>query len=240
MPSLCLPAHKPVARHPVSPVGIVVAVALVTSLTSVVSAQPVVRTNIEAAAVTEPSTISVVAGDSTFRRHFIGSSLFTIANLLPDPPHFLQLNYGYRFTRSDAVSVEAITWTYRAPLGIPYGESFGAVEEEYPGRVRDIGVGVAYQRIFWKGLYSQIHANPMWQRYTDETGRKLQDGFHLFMTVRTGWQAPLFSDRWFIEPSVAVTAWPVRTGVPEAFAVADRKWNRYFLFEPGLHFGRRF
>ncbi len=33
-------------------------------------------------------------------------------------------------------------------------------EEEYPGRVRDIGVGVAYQHIFWRGLCSAIHADP--------------------------------------------------------------------------------
>ncbi len=223
--------------------GLAVAVALVTSLTSDMSAQRVLGPSIEASPATEvtgPSTANATPRDSEFRRHFIGSSLFTIANVFPDPPHFVQLNYGYRLTRRDAVSVEAITWTYRAPLGIPYGESFGATAEEYPGQVRDIGVGVAYQHIFWRGLYSAIHANPMWQRYTDDTGRKLQDGFQLFMTVRTGWQARLFSDRWFVEPSVAATAWPVRTNVPEAFAAADRKWNRYFLFEPGLHFGRRF
>ncbi len=50
----------------------------------------------------------------------------------------------------------------------------------------------------------------------------------------------MFSDHWFVEPSVAATAWPLNTNVPPAFAPADKEWNRYFLFEPGLHFGRRF
>jgi hypothetical protein len=61
--------------------------------------------------------------DSTYKRHFVGSSLFMLANLLPlsNPPAFYQLNYGYRLTPKDVVSIEAITWTYKAPLGIPYG-----------------------------------------------------------------------------------------------------------------------
>jgi len=182
----------------------------------------------------------IASTDSTFRRRFVGSSAFVLANAFPDPPSFYQANLGYRVTKKDAISLEAITWAYRAPLGIPYGPSFGLKTEEYPGRVRGSGVGVAYQHLFWKGLYAQAHALPLWQRYSDRNGKKIQDGFQLFTTLRTGYQVKLRSDRWFIEPSVAVTAWPINTNVPPAFAAADKKWNRYFLFEPGLHFGRRF
>ena len=42
------------------------------------------------------------------------------------------------------------------------------------------------------------------------------------------------------KPSVAATARPINPNVPEALAAADKKWNRYFLFEPNLHFGCRF
>lgn len=182
------------------------------------------------------------SNDSTFRRRFVGSSAFVLANAFPDPPSFYQLNLGYRLTRKDAISLEAITWMYREPLGIPYGPNKFAKSklQEYPGRVRGSGVGVAYQHLFWKGLYAQAHALPLWQRYSDRNGKKIQDGFQLFTTLRTGYQVKLRSDRWFIEPSVSVTAWPINTNVPPAFAAADKNWNRYFLFEPGLHFGRRF
>lgn len=187
-----------------------------------------------------PTTADAAGGDSTFRRRFVGSSAFMLFNALPDPPAFYQANVGYRVTPRDAISAEAITWTYRAPLGIPYGSSYGAKSEEYPGRVRAIGVGVAYQHLFWRGLFAQAHALPLWQRFSDTNRRKIQDGFQLFTTLRAGYQVSLLSERWFIEPSVAATAWPINTNVPAAFAAADAKWNKYFLFEPGLHFGRRF
>jgi len=182
------------------------------------------------------------SSDLAFRRLFVGSSTFMLRSFFPDGPSFYQLNLGYRLTRKDAISLEAITWTYSEPVGIPWGPNKYAKSklQEYPGRVRGSGVGVAYQHLFWKGLYAQGHALPLWQRYSDPNGKKIQDGFQLFTTLRTGYQVKLRSDRWFIEPSVAVTAWPINTNVPPAFAAADRKWNRYFLFEPGLHFGRRF
>lgn len=163
-----------------------------------------------------------------------------LANALPDPPAFYQLTYGYRLSRTDAVSLEAITWRYTAPLGIPYGSSKDAPEEEYPGSVRSFGVGVAYQHLIWRGFYTSVHALPLLQRYADEEGKHLQSGFQLFTTLRAGYQLQFRSDRWFLEPSVAATAWPINTNVPESFAARDRKWNKYFLFEPGLHFGWRF
>ena len=174
------------------------------------------------------------------RRHLVGSSLFMLANLAPEPPSFFQLNYGYRPSQKTTISLEAVTWRYTAPLGIPWGPSFGKEEEEYPGRVRGIGLGVAYQRLLWRGLYVAGHALPLLQRYSDRSGTHLQSGFQVFTTLRTGYQVNLFSNRWFIEPSVAATAWPINTNVPASFAALDRKWNKYFLFEPGLHFGRRF
>lgn len=163
-----------------------------------------------------------------------------LANALPDPPAFYQLTYGYRLSRTDAVSLEAITWRYTAPLGIPYGSSKDAPEEEYPGSVRSFGVGVAYQHLIWRGFYTSVHALPLLQRYADEEGKHLQSGFQLFTTLRAGYQLQFRSDRWFLEPSVAATAWPINSNVPESFAARDRKWNKYFLFEPGLHFGWRF
>lgn len=171
------------------------------------------------------------------RRHLLGSSLFMLANLAPDSPSFYQLNYGLRLTSRDVVGVEAITWTYGAPLGIPYWAPRGAADRAYPGSVREVGLGVAYQRYLWRGLYAGAHATPLFRQYLDPAKRRIQDGFQLFLAVRAGYHLGLLGDRVFVEPSVAITHWPITTHVPAAFARVDRRWPNYFLFEPGLHFG---
>ncbi len=186
----------------------------------------------EAAAQTKPS-------DPNYRRHFVGSSLFVLANLVPlsDPPFFYQLNYGYRLTAKDVVSAEAITWTYHAPIGIPYGPAYGSQDEAFPGSVRAYGVGGAYQRFFWKGLYAAVHALPMRQTFLDSAGEKFGSGFQLFLTLRVGYHVELFANRFFVEPSVAGTYWPINTNLPDSFQKKEGKWPNYFLVEPGLHVG---
>ena len=70
-----------------------------------------------------------VPTDSTYRRFFVGSSLFMLANLntnAPNRPDFFQLNFGYRITPKNVVSLEVKTWKYGWPLGIPYGKSYEA------------------------------------------------------------------------------------------------------------------
>jgi hypothetical protein len=177
------------------------------------------------------------ASEVVFKRHFVGSSAFVLANLMPNPPSFYQLNYGWWLTMRDVVSIEAITWTYHAPLGIPYGPSKGSPDEAYPGYVRGYGVGLAYQRFLWRDWYSAIHAAPLFQKYVNGQNRPIQSGFQLFLTLRLGYHVRLFSDRFFLEPSVAFTHWPINTNVPEAFRARDSRWPTYFLFEPGLHLG---
>ena len=107
------------------------------------------------------------------RRHFIGSSLFVLGNFLPESPSFYQLNYGYQLTRKDVIIVEAITWTYPEPLGIPYGSS----GESYPGKIRAYGIGVGYQRFHWKKLYSTVQATPFLQYFLDSENEIIQKGF---------------------------------------------------------------
>lgn len=186
------------------------------------------------------ASLALAAPPREPHRYFVSTSAFMIGNLLPDPPSFYQLNAGYRITPKDTLILEAITWTYHAPLGIPYGPDFERAEHDYPGHTRSVGVGLAYQRYWWKGLYSTVHLTPFRQTYYDTEGDKLGNGFQLFAVFRTGYHLDLFRKRLFLEPSVAVTSWPVETGQPEAFAAADAAWPRYFLFEPGLHVGVSF
>lgn len=191
----------------------------------------------------QPATAETTSTDSTYRRFFVGSSLFMLANLNtsdPNRPDFVQLNVGYRLTPKDVVSVEAKTWKYAWPLGIPYGKGQTAPAEKYPGYVRSFGLVLVYQRFWWKGAYTAIHAMNALQRYVGPDNQRIQNGYQLFMTYRLGYHIQLFRNRFFIEPGVAVTHWPINTNVPESFARLERKWNTYFLFKPGLHFGVKF
>lgn len=175
-----------------------------------------------------------------YYRFYIGSSAFVLGNLGADPPSFYQLNFGYRLTPKDVISLEAITWKYDAPLGIPYGPSYGDKSENYPGSIREYGVGAVYQRFLWKDLYTSLQVLPLMRIYLDEDDETIQHGFRLFSTFRVGYHIPLLKNRFFIEPSIAATFWPVSTNVPEEFAAKDEKWNKYFLFEPGFHLGVKF
>jgi hypothetical protein len=175
-------------------------------------------------------------------RFWIGSSAFMLFNLIPvenNPPHFAQLNLGLRLSPRDAVSLELNTWRYAWPLGIPWGEDFEAEGEEYPGYIRDFGIGLVYQRFLWRGAYAAVHAMNALQTYTRDDGESAGVGYMLFLTYRAGYHLDL-GKRFFLEPSVAATHWPVRASVPAAFRAVDAPWNNYFLFEPGLHFGFEF
>lgn len=192
----------------------------------------------QSAAHAEPAWPGASESEAMSRRAYLGTSMFMLANLVPQdyPPRFFQLNAGYRITSRDTLSVEAMTWQYYHPLGIPWGKSYGAADEEYPGHVREVGVGIAYQRFLWKRAYASLSAVPFWRQYHNEEGDRIGHGFQLFLTARLGYQVRV-TDRVFIEPSIAFTAWPISTHVPMAFAAADAKWPTYFLFEPGLHAG---
>ena len=175
-----------------------------------------------------------------FKKHFVGSNLFMVMNLTKDPPKYYQLNYGYRITPKDVVSVEAITWTYKGPLGRPLGPDYDNPDSNFPGTVQAFGAGLAYKRFIWKGVYGKFHSTALHQNYLDEENGKIQSGFQLFNTLRFGYHFEFFKNRVFLEPSIAATFWPVNTNLPDSFQVEEDKWPSYFLFEPGLHFGINF
>ncbi|MEM8964853.1 MAG: hypothetical protein AAGE93_00435 [Bacteroidota bacterium] len=179
--------------------------------------------------------------DTTYRKCFIGSTFFLLGNLVEsNNPEFVQLNFGYRLTGKDVVSLELKTWKYAWPLGIPaYDDSFEAPKEEFPGYIREYGFALVYQRFWWKGLYTAVHVMNAWQSFVDENGQKIDNGFQIFNTYRLGYHIKLFNDRWFIEPSIAITHRRYHTQMPESFKQLDDKWPK-FNTEPGLHFGFNF
>lgn len=179
--------------------------------------------------------------DSTYKKCFVGSTLFMLGNLdSKNRPDFVQLNLGYRLTSSDVISLELKTWKYAWPLGIPYGNSFESPEEKFPGYIREYGFALAYQRFWWKGLYTGVHVMNAWQSFVDDNGNKIDNGFQVFNTYRVGYHFKLFKDRFFMQPSIAVTHRPYHTRMPDSFKQIDDKWSKFFLGEPGLHFGFNF
>jgi hypothetical protein len=181
--------------------------------------------------------------DSTFKRYYIGSTFFLLGNLAEtNKPDFVQLNFGYRLSEKDVVSIEAKTWKYAWPLGINglTNEAYGNEEEKFPGYIREFGFALVYQRFWWKGLYTGVHVMSAWQNFVNENNKKIDDGFQIFNTYRLGYHIKLFKGRFFIEPSIAVTHRPYHTKMPEGFRKQDDKWSKFLFGEPGLHFGFNF
>ena len=180
--------------------------------------------------------------DGPYKRWFVGSTLFVLGNLdTVNPPGFAQLNVGYRITGKDVISLELITWKHAWPLGINpfYNKAYGTPEEKFPGYIREYGIGIAYQRYLWKGLYVAVHATPMWQTFRNENGDKVDNGFIIFNTNRVGYHIKLFKDRFFIEPSLGIAGRAYYTEMPTGFKEKDDKWPKYTP-EPGLHIGYNF
>jgi hypothetical protein len=181
--------------------------------------------------------------DSTYKKCFIGSTLLVLGNFIPNdpnPPEFIQLNVGYRITPKNVVFLELKRSKFTWPLGIPWGPSFDAPGLNYPGYVRQNVIGLAYNRFWWKGFYTAVHAMNAFQKYIDEDKTKIANGYTLFMTYRLGYQVKLFKNQFFIEPSIGLTHWPVKTNTPQSFKEKESKWPNYFGWEPGLHFGINF
>ena len=179
--------------------------------------------------------------DTTYKKHFVSTSLWSIANLFPDPADFYELNYGYRFTAKNAIIINATTWKYWEPLGIPYtsDKKYKHIED-YPGYVRAWGIGIIYQRFVWKKLYSTVHANKFIQNFYETNNVKIQSGFQLYLQARLGYMIELLKKSFFLEPSFSFNYWPINTNFPTTFSQKENKWSNYFLFEPHLNFGINF
>lgn len=174
------------------------------------------------------------------KQHFIGSSLLMLANLSEDSPEFYQLNFGFFLTSKDIISIEFLTFKHKSPLTIPYGPSFTDPEENYPGYVRQFGIGPTYQRFLWEKLYLSVNVSPHLRNYFNSTNKKIQSGFELFCTLRGGYRFTFFDNRLFLEPSIGFNFYPIRTNTPASFEEIEEKWANYFLFDPGFNFGFNF
>jgi hypothetical protein len=178
--------------------------------------------------------------DSPYRKWYVGSSLLMFGNFAQvNNPEYVQINVGYRITPKDVVSVEFKRSIYSWPIGIPFGPSFDAPGLNYPGHARILAPTVGYQRFWWKGVYTSVHALNAFEKYMDETKKKIGNGYTLYLNFHLGYQFKFFKNRFFFEPAIGCSYWPVRTNVPASFKVVENKWPNYFI-QPGLHVGYNF
>lgn len=179
--------------------------------------------------------------DNTYKKWFIGSTFLLLGNFdKVNSPEFIQLNIGYRITPENVVSFEFKRSIYSWPLGIPWGPSFDAPGLNYPGHARIIAPTIAYQHFWRRGLYTSVHALNAFEKYMDEDNKRIGNGYTLYLTFRLGYQLTFLKNRFFFEPSIGLSYWPVRLNLPESFKAVENKWPNYFPFEPGLHFGYNF
>lgn len=173
----------------------------------------------------------------------VSTTYLTFANFGPEETntHHYEFHFKYKLSPKDIVGVKVATWKLFAPMGIPMWDPLFMDESEfYPGRLKEVGIGVTYQRFLWKGLFASAEILPLYKTYLDEEKKEIGNGFKLYTTWHLGYHIPLFKNRVFIEPQIHCNYWPVDTNTPQSFKEKDDKWNNYFLFEPNLYLGIKF
>lgn len=178
--------------------------------------------------------------DSHYKRWFVGSTLYLLGNFdKTNNPEYIQLNVGYRITPKDVVSLRFKRSIYSWPIGIPFGPSFDAPGLNYPGHARILAPTPGYQRFWWKGVYTSVYALNAFEKYINTNKQKIGNGYTLYLDFYLGYQFKFFKNRFFFEPAIGCSYWPIRTNVPESFKSVEKKWPNYFI-QPGFDFGFNF
>lgn len=181
-----------------------------------------------------------VKQEPIYRKWFIGSTLYLLGNFTEKHnPEYIQLNVGYRITPKDVIHFRFKRSVYDWPLGTPWGKIFDGTEDTYPGHARILAPTLGYQRFWWKGVYTSVFALNAFEKYMDQSGQKIGNGYTLYLDFYLGYQFKFFKNRFFFEPSLGISYWPVRTNVPESFRAVESKWPNYFV-QPGFDFGFNF
>ncbi|GAB2824928.1 hypothetical protein [Ferruginibacter profundus] len=178
--------------------------------------------------------------DSTYKKWYVGSTLWLLGNFdKKDNPEYIQINAGYRITPKDVISLRFKRSVYSWPIGIPFGPSFRKPGGKYPGHARILAPTLGYQRFWWKGAYTSIQALNAFEKYMDVNGKKIGNGYTLYLDFYVGYQFRFFKNRFFFEPGIGCSYWPLRANVPESFKSVEKKWPNYFI-QPGFDFGFNF
>jgi hypothetical protein len=186
--------------------------------------------------------------DSAFPHRFrVSTTWLSFANFGEEKTstqHY-ELHFKYSLTSKDIVGLKFATWSLFQPMGILWWDGLldkiDSESEFYPGRLRETGLGISYQRMLWKGLFATIEILPQLKTYVDENKTKIGNGFKLYTSYHIGYHIPLFKKQSvFIEPQIHFQNWMIDTNTPSEFKNLDAKWRNYFLFEPNLYIGIKF
>lgn len=177
------------------------------------------------------------------RKFSVSTTYYTFLNFGEEKTntHHYEFHLGYKLTPKDRIGIKVATWKMFAPMGMPMQEQLKFDEHNfYPGRLRESGIGVTYQRMLWKGLFTTVEILPQLKTYIEQNDHTLGNGFKLYTSLHLGYQLSFFKDRVYLEPQIHCQYWPIDTGTPSAFKAMDSKWNNYFLFEPNVYLGIKF
>ncbi len=173
----------------------------------------------------------------------VGTTYLIFLNFGPElkNTHHYEFHFGYKLTPKDKIGIKVATWKLFAPMGIQLWDPLFQDESEfYPGKLRERGIGVTYQRILWKGLFAAAEIYPLWKTYLDENNEDTGSGFKLYTSYHLGYQIRLLKNRMYLEPQVHCNYWPIDSQGPQDFEEKESKWSKYFLFEPNLYIGVNF
>ena len=180
---------------------------------------------------------------STERQFSVSTTYLSFVNFGEEKTntHHYELHFGYELTPKDRIGIKLATWKMFAPMGMPMQEQLKFDENNfYPGRLRESGIGVTYQRMLWKGLFATVEVLPQLKTYIDNNNKKIGNGFKLYTSYHLGYHISFFKDRVFVEPQIHCQYWPIDTNTPQGFKDKESNWNNYFLFEPNLYIGFNF
>lgn len=157
----------------------------------------------------------------------------------------LELHVKRNLDNKNIVGVKFTSWRLFQPMGITWWDGLldkiDSESEFYPGHVREIGVGITYQRMLWKGLFATVELLPQFQTYKDLDGDKIDNDFKLYTSYHLGYHIGIGKQkRFFLEPQINCMYWMFDNNAPEGFKQLDDKWRNYFLFEPQVYLGWKF
>lgn len=157
----------------------------------------------------------------------------------------IELHFKYELDAKNIIGVKFATWRLFQPMGILWWDGLlDKVEsgtEYYPGHLRETGLGVSYQRMLWKGLFTTAEVLPQLKTYVDLDNNKIGNGFKLYTSLHLGYHLAFGKKKqFFVEPQIHCQTWLIDTNTPADFKELDNQWKNYFLFEPNLYVGIKF
>lgn len=157
----------------------------------------------------------------------------------------VELHFKYELDAKNIIGVKFATWRLFQPMGILWWDGLlDKVEsgtEYYPGHLRETGLGISYQRMLWKGLFTTAEVLPQLKTYVDLDKNKIGNGFKLYTSLHLGYHLAFGKKKqFFVEPQIHCQTWLIDTNTPSDFKELDNRWKNYFLFEPNLYVGIKF